>query len=322
MHQKVKVGLLICVLVGTACSGKTGGSSSSSSTGGSSGSTGTQPLDPNTAPKAEVDRFSASAGHLMVRSSSNNLPAANAPINFDQGEPFITQGLGPSGQMVKYYNFDVQPTVPAPIYVLFRSGESTPVSGQLNIVNVVPGDTGYNDFWQVMKVTVPSDYVANTLHSFSSLMQSGYAISSTSTLVNCPIVPYGSTAQLRYDNADASLQAGWYNDKVVYYFNFSEAPLMAANNMVPLAGISVAFNINPDQPNGGPPSGFETEANSMQTHNVVSTLPGDNGYSPLWSVSPYDNADFSMVHDQASAQMAHFIAMGVADVNCPIVSVQ
>ncbi len=30
-----------------------------------------------------------------------------------------------------YYNFDVQSTVPAPIYVLFRDGESMPVQGQI-----------------------------------------------------------------------------------------------------------------------------------------------------------------------------------------------
>ena len=34
------------------------------------------------------------------------LPAANAPVNFDQG-PFITKGFTPTGQSVEYYNFDV-----------------------------------------------------------------------------------------------------------------------------------------------------------------------------------------------------------------------
>src|SRR5690349_21387737 len=57
--------------------------------------------------KVSVDRFSATAGHLMVRDATNGLPAANAAINFDQG-PFITKGKGPTGQNVEYYNFDVQ----------------------------------------------------------------------------------------------------------------------------------------------------------------------------------------------------------------------
>ena len=39
--------------------------------------------DPNTAPKASIDRFSAEAGNLFVRDGSNNLPGPNQPINFD-----------------------------------------------------------------------------------------------------------------------------------------------------------------------------------------------------------------------------------------------
>src|SRR5262249_1936381 len=92
--------------------------------------------DPATAETVAVDRFTDQAGMLQRRSASPSLPGPNQPVNFDQG-PFITQGLGPHGEKVRYYNFDVQPTAPAPIYVLFRTGESTPVAGQLNIVDVI-----------------------------------------------------------------------------------------------------------------------------------------------------------------------------------------
>jgi hypothetical protein len=53
-----------------------------------------------------VDRFSDAAGNLFQRSANPDLPAAGAAIDFDQA-PFITQGLGPAGQVVRYYNFDV-----------------------------------------------------------------------------------------------------------------------------------------------------------------------------------------------------------------------
>jgi len=119
-------------------------------------------IDPDTAPKASIDRFSMEAGHLFVRDGSNGLPGPNVPVNFDE-PPFITGGLGPNGELSTYYNFDVQLTEPAPIYVLFKDGEQMPVAGQLNIVDVIPGDKGYNDFWLVNKVTVPQNYVANTL---------------------------------------------------------------------------------------------------------------------------------------------------------------
>jgi hypothetical protein len=77
----------------------------------------------------------------------------------------------------------------------------------------------------------------------------------------------------------------------------------------------------PGQPDGGPGSGLKTESGSEQTHNVPATLPGDQGYSPLWLVAVYDNADFPAVHDLATVVKAKVLAPAVATVNCPIVSV-
>jgi hypothetical protein len=276
---------------------------------------------------ASVDRFSAEAATLMVRDATNGLPAANAPIDFDAGAPFITHGLGPGGELVSYYNFDVQPTHTAPIYALFREGSATPVSGQLNIIDVVPGDSGYSDFWHVNKVTVPSDYVANTITSAADVMSSGYAIERTDLIVNCPVVPDGSTATMRYGGGNAALVRGWYQGQVVYYFDFSEKELHATPPAsgdldVPLSDIYVAFNVNPDEEGGGPPSGFMTEAGSDRTHNVLETLPSDDAYSPLWLVNIYDNADFDSVGDLSSAQEANILETAAATVNCPIVSVE
>jgi hypothetical protein len=303
------------VIALSACSSSSGGSTGTGGTGGA----GTV-RDPATATVASVDRFSAQAGHLQVRSSSNGLPAANAAVNFDQG-PFITQGFGPTGQVVKYYNFDVQPATPAPIYAFFVAGATSQVVGQLNVIDVLPGDAGYNDFWQVMMVTVPSSYVANTIASLSEIQAAGYTITPTNMLVNCPVVPAASTASLRIGGGSTGLTQGWYRDQVVNYFNFNEATLTVTNGSVPTAPIYVAFNINPDQPNGGPPSGFETETGTTQTHNVVSVVPGQTGYSPLWAVSIYDNADFSSVTNFTTAMAATMVAAGPL-VNCPIVSVQ
>ena len=98
---------------------------------------------------------------LFVRTATYGMPAANAPIDMDTG-PFVTTGFGPAGQHIKYYNFDVQPVGPAPIFVLIRDGWGSAVVNQLDIVDVIPGQAGYNDFWQIMKVTVPKDYVART----------------------------------------------------------------------------------------------------------------------------------------------------------------
>ena len=278
-------------------------------------------LDPASAPRQSIDRFSSDAGTLMVRDGVNGLPQANTAINFDQA-PFITEGLGPDGQSVEYYNFDVMSLESAPIYVLFKVGSSTPVSGQLNLVDVIPGNSTYNDFWHVVKVTVPADYVANTVTSVSEIFSKGYSVEQTNTIVNCPIVPEGSTATKRYLNADNGLTMGWYNDKVVFYFNFSEAELMKnADGEIPLSPIYVSFNINPDQPNGGPSSGFMTESGTSMTHNVIFTIPGDNSYSPLWSVNVYDNADFNSVMCSMTAAASNVLGMNVATVNCPVVAI-
>ncbi|MBK9419058.1 MAG: hypothetical protein IPN62_17700 [Flavobacteriales bacterium] len=150
-------------------------------------------VDPSAAPRIAVDRFSAAAGTLMVRDGTNGLPAANAPINFDQS-PFITKGYGPAGQITEYYNFDVQPTAAIPIWVFFTPGATTPVPGQLNSIDKIPGDAGYNDFWQVYKVNVPADYVANSVTSAAEVAALGYTVEPQPVLVNCPVVPDGSTA--------------------------------------------------------------------------------------------------------------------------------
>ncbi|MBL7980997.1 MAG: hypothetical protein JNL52_04225 [Flavobacteriales bacterium] len=275
--------------------------------------------DPATAQRIVVDRFAAGTGTLMVRDGSNGLPAANAPINFDAA-PFITRGFGPQGQAVEYYNFDVQPTAAIPIFVCFKPGQSSPVSGQLNIIGKIPGDVGYNDFWEVVKVNVPESYVANTLASQSDVFNSGYALDYTGMIVNCPVVPEGSTATKRLNGASSSLVQCWYERKVGFYFDFQEAPLNEVANAVPTSPIYVLFNINPDQPNGGPPSGFVTEPGTDQTHNVLATVPGQAGYSPLWRVSVINNSSFAQVSDLASAQSANIMAMNVMNVNCPVVA--
>jgi hypothetical protein len=299
-----------CLLLGfaSACS-------SDDDSAPSGGQTGT---NPDTAPQVAVDRFSDDAGHLQKRSASPALPAANAAVDFDQG-PFITQGFGPDGEVVQYYNFDVQPTTPAPIYVPMKGGALVP--GQLNIVDVIPGDAGYNDFWQVVAVTVPDSYVANTLTSADAVSASGYAMETTDTLVNCPIVPDGSTAMQRGpgDTSGTGLIRGWYQGKVVHYFTFGEKTtgLMVAAGNVPTSPIYVTFNDDA----AGPASGFKTEADGTQTHNVTGTLPSDAGYSPLWAVTPYPNASFDAVSDFATAAAAAADGPVAADVNCPIVSI-
>lgn len=278
------------------------------------------PKNPDTAPRAFIDRFSPDAGTLQVRTADNGLPGPNQPVHFDSG-PFVTRGLGPDGTPVRYYNFDVQGRTPAPLYILYREGERRPVDGQLDIVDAIPGDEGYNDFRRAVKVTVPRAYVANSVTSAAEIREAGFPLTETTALVNRPIVPEGSTARLRLNRGDTGLERGWYRGQVVYYFRFEERTLETAAGMVPVSPIYVTFAVNPDRPGGGPASGFRTERGSEQTHNVVQTFPSDAGYSPLWLVSVYDNADFGGVRNLSSVLRSNILARGVALVNCPIVRI-
>lgn len=271
--------------------------------------------DISTAAKVSVDRFSTTAGHLFVRTATNGLPAANAAISFDAA-PFITQGLDRTGASVKYYNFDVQPTAAVNIYVFFKAGATAPVAGQNNVIPSIPGDAGYNDFWLVNKVAVPDSYVPNTLTSEAEILASGYSITKTTSLVNCPVVPFGSTAAKSNVTGTATpLTLGWYKGNAVAYFSFNEAALTAqGTNAVPISPIYVMFNDNTT----GPASGFKTEPNTTITHNVIATNPGDSGYSPLWNVQVINNSYFPTVSNLTTATSSMPMPAG-ATVNCPVV---
>jgi plastocyanin len=102
------------------------------------------------------------------------------------------------GEEVVYYDFGANSPLMGdmvevePIYVLITGmdSEGNPqfVSGQRNIIDVVPGDDGYSDFWRVNMVTVPEDYVANTFMAAMDVLDSGYPITETDLVVNCPVV--------------------------------------------------------------------------------------------------------------------------------------
>jgi hypothetical protein len=267
-----------------------------------------------------IDRFSAAAGTLQVRTADNGLPGPDEPVDFDR-PPFITQSWGPGGEVIRYYNFDVQPTTPARMYV-FYVGEQE-LTTQHRVVDVIPGRPGYSDFFRVIRVMVPASYVPDELRDAAAISRSGFALVETSQIVNRPIVPRGSRARERLGGAATEPESGWYRGQQIQWFRFDEAQLLAGPGQpVPTSPISVTFNRNPDQPGGGPPSGFRTEPGGRQTHNVASSLPGDVDYSPLWSVSIYDNAAFPKVLDVATLLAAPFKARDVATVNCPIVFVR
>lgn len=280
-------------------------------------------LDPETAEQAFVDRFSDQAATRLIRSQNGELPAPNEPVDFDR-PPFLIEGFGPGGELVTYYDFDDRPLTPAPVFKLVDEDTGEAIEGQRSIFSSIPGDDTYSDFWQVCNVTVPSDYVANTITSYEEIVARGLLVEKTTKIVNCPIAPAGSTATLRLDGGDNSLIPGWYKDQVVGYFVFEERELFvesATEPVTPLSEVFVTFQINPGEEGGGMASGLKTESGTSQTHNVLATLPDDDDYSPLWIIRIYDNAAFDDVVDLSSAESAPRLIGNAGYANCPVAAI-
>jgi hypothetical protein len=277
-----------------------------------------EPHNPASAPVAQVDRYSDKAGILLMRSKDSRLPGPNRPIDYDK-QPLNTLGLSPGGKSTLYYHLDVQSKDPAPVYVAYRNGESQPVSGQLPIIDTLPGEDGYNDFRQVWKIWVPASYMANELADVGAVKASRYKLEKTTELLNMAVVPDGSRARVRFGGGENELRKAWYRGQIAKYFLFAEAPLSVVDGEVPVSPIYDGFTINPGEPGGE--AAFQMEPNTLQTHNVVATIPGDTGYSPLWLRVVYDSTAWGSVHDLDSALSAKIVPAKELLINCPVVSI-
>jgi hypothetical protein len=200
--------------------------------------------------------------------------------------PWLTAGASAQAQefslvsgwyrdrQVRYYDFGANTRLAsagivqtAPIYVFIHgiNADGTPdfVEGQHNIVDVKPGDAGYSDLWQVMMVTVPDDYVADTIKSKADLDDSGFEVTATQMFVNCPIVPAGSTLE-----GGEPLTQGWYKGEEVFYPDFG------MNNVSAIPLYAFIHGMNPD----GTPDFVEGQ------NNIIDQVPGEAGYSAFWQV--------------------------------------
>jgi hypothetical protein len=258
-----------------------------------------------------IDRFSAAAGHLMVRDSAHPLPSPDQPIDLDH-PPFITQGLAADGAIVRYYNFDVQSAEPATLYRLTHVGKHEAIADQLDIVDVLPGDHGYSDFWRVAWVEVPDTYASNTSTNAAELRARGLSVALSATIIDCPIVPRGTTAHEATGVEPAAPVELWYRGYRVSCLRFGEPLVIDNDDRVPTSPIYVTF---------AKPGAFRAVGTTRQTHNVVMSVPGDVAYSPLWAVHIYDPSAFDTVIDGATALAAPIVNANGPLVNCPIAAV-
>lgn len=178
------------------------------------------------------------------------------------------------GMDVTYYDFGANTPITADgkvatddifAFITGMDADGNPqfVNGQHNVVDTIPGDPGYSDLWHVSLVTVPADYVADTIRTEPDLMAAGYPITRTDILVNCPIVPPGSTTE-----TGRPLTQGWYNGRQVYYFDYGMNPDIKA----PIFALI---------------TGMDADGNPMFVdgqRNIIDVTRGDEGYSDFWHV--------------------------------------
>ena len=195
----------------------------------------------------------------------------------------------------------------APIWAFITgmNADGTPafVEGQHNVVDVVPGDAGYSDLWEVMLVTVPDGYEADSIKSRADVESSGYPIMPAGIFVNCPIVPEGTT----FENGEQLVQ-GWNKGEAVFYPDFGPNQPAAIPIWVFITGMD----------SGGNPQFLEGQ------NNIIDSIPGDPGYSAFWLVNlvTVDDAyEPNSIKSAADVVAAGFeIATPGLVVNCPVVN--
>lgn len=216
---------------------------------------------------------------------------------------------------VEYYDFgtntplaanDTVPTQPLWVFIHGINADGTPdfVGGQHNIVDVVPGEPGYSDLWQVVMVTVPDDYVPDSIRSAQDVSESGYEQRTTDMLVNCPIVPEGTTLE-----GGEPLVQGWNDGEEVFYPDFGENPATVEPIWV------FIHDMNAD----GTPDFVEGQ------NNIIDTVPGQAGYTAFWQVNMVtvpDGYEPNSIRSAADVRAAGFeITETEMVVNCPVTQV-
>ena len=280
---------------------------------------------PGYIPILAIDRFSDAAGTFFRRSEMPRLPAADEPIEFD-GD-FLWRSFGPRGEAIELYHFDVRPSAPGLVFVAVDArGDS--IAGQLPVFDSIPGEEGYNDLRRVVEVEVERDYKPNAVTSWAAIVAAAYDTVMTDRVMHCVMVPDGSTASKRFtDDVPVELQDGWYRDEIVKYLLF-ENPASAVSIGFTGNGLSTPIMYAFLHNDRDLSEGFAVDADGF-THNAVTLLPGEEGYSPLWVLTLFVLEAFDRVVDRQTAgeqaknleNILELEGVPLVHVNAPVVAV-
>jgi len=209
-------------------------------------------------------------------------------------------------RQVYYYNFFTNSpnsggvVQTAPLYSLvtgFMNGNTSnpiPVLGQHNIADVLPGDSGYSDLWQIIYVTVPNNYVVNSITDVTTLL-AAYSNTTVGPMVNCPVVPLNSS----FASIGPNITYGWYKNQTIHYFDFGPSP-----------SYTIPIFVLP---------------NVTGQYNIIDAVPGDAGYSAFWDAQLFTAPAGYVVNTYKS--QAEVLAAKLSNVagpqaiNCPVFKV-
>ncbi len=257
--------------------------------------------------------LSAAAAMTLLLAAASLLGGTAARAQTNENKALVSGWY--QNRAAQYYDFGANtplagasgvPTAPIYVFITGMNADGTPrmVEGQHNIVDVLPGDAGYSDLWQVNFVTVPAGYVADTARSKADIDAAGYAVTPTDTLVNCPIVPAGTTLA-----GGEPLVQGWARGQEVFYPDFGQNSATAAPIWVFIHGMNA----------DGTPQMVEGQSN------IIDTIPGDAGYTAFWNVNfvtvPAGYVPNS-IRSAADVRAAGYtITPTTTVVNCPVIAV-
>jgi hypothetical protein len=215
------------------------------------------------------------------------------------------------GRTVQYYDFGtntplvngIPPVAPIWVFIYGNKADGSPdfVTGGHNVIDVIPGDAGYSDLWQLVLVTVPRTYQPDSITTAADVMKGNFPMKTTDMLVNCPVVPAGSTIQ---DNR--ALIQGWYKGQKVFYYDFRANADIAAPIWALITGMD----------DKGNPMFVKGQSN------IVDVIPGDKGYSAFWQVMlvtvPADYVPNTLKSAADVMSSGYKITPTNINVNCPL----
>lgn len=224
----------------------------------------------------------------------------------------ITQTITPGfyeGQQVFYYTFfngtaalddGAEVTVAAQYHLV--NSEGKPIEGQHDIIADGPYDNGYSDLREIIEVTVPDDYEANSITTVDDAQ--AWPQIPTGKTHNIPIVRTGTQLQ-GHDYDPITL---WVNGEERQAFDFGETPAQTAPIWVLITGYDATGSAIRLPGQAGP---------------IIRQLHDDPGYSDFWQVFfvtvPEDTPPNSIRFYQQILDAGYPIDASENVINCPVI---